>query len=153
MRPDLYFMVVGDGPFLPKFRELEQTYSPRLIVTGYQREVSSLYPLMSVLVMPSRSEGLPMVALEALACGVPIVAAQVGGLAEVVRHGRSGFLCPPEDVQSLCDRLEALLTQPHLRSQLSQFGKADIQERFSAENMVTRTLSLYRTPESVGGGN
>ncbi|CAG0947172.1 glycogen synthase [Anaerolineae bacterium] len=87
-----------------------------------QESLPSNYATADVIVMPFLYESFGMVALEAMACGTPVVTSDVGGLPFVVRHGETGFLVPARDLQALADRLGQLLADPRLRKRLGECG-------------------------------
>jgi D-inositol-3-phosphate glycosyltransferase len=92
--------------------------------TVSQDELPYYYSAAQVLVVPSRYESFGMVALEAMACGTPVIASDVGGLSSLVRDGRTGFLVPDGDPRALADRLLPLLRDPVLRRELGYHGIA-----------------------------
>jgi glycosyltransferase involved in cell wall biosynthesis len=100
---------------------------------GYRDDLAEVYRQLAVLLIPSRSEGLPNVALEAMAHGVPVVATSVGGLPEVVTDGENGFLAPPEDAEALAQRILGILEDPPLRTRLGQRARQEMASRFSLE--------------------
>jgi glycosyltransferase involved in cell wall biosynthesis len=118
--------------------KLKQMIGPkferRVTWTGYLDDPNPCYRQMDVLVIPSLvSEGLPMVALEAMRWGVPVIGSRVGGIPEVVRHGVNGYLVAPGDAASISERLQALIEDPALRERLSAEALASIDGRFSFE--------------------
>ena len=94
------------------------------------------------------SELLGLVALEAMACGTPVVASRVGGLAEVVQDGETGFLVPPGDVPALRDRLDQLLRDPALARRLGDNARARVLEHFTWARVAERCLAAYE-PETT----
>lgn len=92
--------------------------------------------------MPSHYESFGMVALEAMACGTPVVASQVGGLAFLIQDGVTGFVVPGGDYLSLSERLTQLLSQPELRARLGQQA-ADYAKDYAWENITNRMIDLY----------
>ncbi len=103
---------------------------------GYQADPNPYYAAFDVLVIPSTagaSEGLPLVALEAMQWGIPVIASRVGGIPEVIRQGVNGFLVPPGDDAALAESLERVLADGALRSQLSLGARASIDSRFSVD--------------------
>lgn len=100
------------------------------------------YSSAEVVVMPSYYESFGMVALEAMACGTPVVASQVGGLAFLVRDGETGFTVPADDPQSLADRLALILKDPELRRTLGENAAATAQD-YAWELIAKRIISLY----------
>ncbi|RPJ41258.1 MAG: glycosyltransferase family 1 protein, partial [Chloroflexi bacterium] len=93
-----------------------------------QQSLPYYYSAANVLIMPSHYESFGMVALEAMACGTPVVASQVGGLAFLIQDGVTGYVVPGGDPQALSDRLTELLSQPELRQKLGQQAAAYAQD-------------------------
>lgn len=109
---------------------------------GYRDDVVPLLRAMDIFVQPSRSEALSLSMLEAMAVGVPVIAARTGGIPEVIEHGRTGLLFPPDDVEALAAHLQALL-DPEARDLLAQRARACQSQRFAASQMISATASLY----------
>lgn len=105
-------------------------------------EVPDLIRRLDVLVNPSRSESFGVVALEAAACEVPVVATRVGGITETVRHDETGLLVPVDDPDALTDALIALARDPARRRALGEAGRAFVAERFEWESTVDRMLAV-----------
>jgi D-inositol-3-phosphate glycosyltransferase len=100
------------------------------------------YSAAEAVVMPSFYESFGMVALEAMACGTPVVASQVGGLAFLVQDGETGFTVPVEEPEALADRLLRLIREPGLRRQMGEKA-ADLAREYAWENIAGRMLELY----------
>lgn len=100
------------------------------------------YSAADVVVMPSQYESFGMVALEAMACGTPVVASEVGGLAFLVRDGETGFLVRGDDANELCERLTALITQPDLRQQMG-FNANQYAQRYGWRSVAEKLLEVY----------
>jgi D-inositol-3-phosphate glycosyltransferase len=107
-----------------------------------QETLPYYYSAAEVLVMPSHYESFGMVALEAMACGTPVVASQVGGLAFLVQDGVTGFVVPDGDPLLLADRLEQVIRQPELRQRLGQQAAAYAQE-YAWEKISARVAQVY----------
>jgi len=95
-----------------------------------------------VFVLPSLSEGFPMTILEAMACGLPIVATRIGGLPEVIEDGRSGFLVEPENPKEIAERVLLLLEDNELRKRISLNNKERV-EKYSWQHIVNRLAEVY----------
>jgi D-inositol-3-phosphate glycosyltransferase len=106
------------------------------------RELAACYRAADVVVVPSRSESFGLVAVEAQACGVPVVAAAVGGLAHAVSDGESGLLVPGWDPGDYAAALARILTEPGLAARLSGGARARAEE-FSWTATADRLLELY----------
>src|SRR5262249_9521442 len=99
----------------------------------------------AIAVLPSRREGLPLSLLEAAACGRAMVASDVPGCREIVRHGETGLLVPPDDPGALADAIATLAESPHLRAQYGRAARAVAVERFSASSIGRQIVELYRS--------
>jgi len=109
-----------------------------------RESLTAAYRSSKLLVIASRSEGLPLVLLEALWLGVPVVATAVDGLPEVVVEDVNGLLVPPENAGALADALLRLLLDSDLRRRLGRQARASIVDRFSPEATTDKYLEVYR---------
>ena len=144
--------VIGEGPEDTNLRSIAHKLGVHESVDwlGYQEDPGRLYHRMAVLLIPSRSEGLPNVALEAMASGVPVVASAVGGVPEVVADGRAGFLAAAEDAEGLGRGVIRLLEDASLRERLGRQAQGEVRRRFSLEARIKALLRVY---EEVVDGN
>lgn len=112
---------------------------------GFTRDVNSAIRELDALILPSLfGEGMPMVVLEALAVGVPVVATRVEGTPEVIRDGREGYLAEPSNAQSLARTIERLISDRHAWCRLSQQAWNRHQEAFSDVRMARRVAQSYQ---------
>ncbi|HZV73089.1 MAG TPA: glycosyltransferase [Conexibacter sp.] len=148
---DATLVLVGDGPQRGPLEALaaELGVADRLVVTGWTAEARRHLPTFDVFALPSLWEGMPLVILEAMHAGLPVVASDVGSVAEAVADGDSGYVVAPGDEQSLQERLAALLGDAALRRRLGDRGRALAAERFTAEAMARRYEAVY---DAVRGG-
>ena len=110
---------------------------------GHVENAASYLAAFDVFVLPSRSEGLPYVLLEAGIAGVPVIATQVGGIPEIVEDGMTGILVPYGDRSALTEALESLGRSETLRRELGSQLKVKIEHDFSIERMCCETFALY----------
>ena len=142
-----HLYMVGDGPDRGPAQRLARELRVERHVTfmGKQDHVERLFPQMDVLLLPSEMESFGLAALEAMACGVPPVATCVGGLPELVTHGRDGFLEPVGDIQAQAARVVELLANDDLRERMSVAARNTAVERFSTELIIPKYESYYNT--------
>jgi glycosyltransferase involved in cell wall biosynthesis len=146
--PRAVFLVVGHTCDQEYFREL-QRLSQELGVAenvrflGPSEQILSLLKISDIFCLLSRSEGFSNALIEAMACGLPCVATNVGGSGEAIENGVSGFLVPPEDPESAADRLLTLLRHPEKARQLGQCAENTVRQKFTAEGMINRLLEIY----------
>jgi glycosyltransferase involved in cell wall biosynthesis len=102
-----------------------------------------VYDRINCLVIPSLTEGLPYVLLEAMAGKVPVIATAVGDIPALIQDRRSGFLVPPGDASSIAERMIEILDDPNGAREMAEYAYRNVVERFSAERMVRETERLY----------
>jgi glycosyltransferase involved in cell wall biosynthesis/ubiquinone/menaquinone biosynthesis C-methylase UbiE len=115
----------------------------RVVFAGHRDDVDGLLEGADVFCLPSTVEGLPLVVLEAMARGRPVVASAVGGTPELVLDGETGLLVPPGDPHALADALSQLLADPERAHRLGESSWARVDAEFSERSMAARVLSLY----------
>jgi glycosyltransferase involved in cell wall biosynthesis len=145
--PEARLAIVGEGPVRRQLEALAaaRQVGDRLGFFGFLPPTARAIAAADVFVLPSAWEAFPIAALEALACGVPQVATDVGGVPEAVAHGETGFLCPPNDPASLAEAMLTLLRDSRLRAHMAERSRRRHREQFDVENMVARTAELYET--------
>jgi glycosyltransferase involved in cell wall biosynthesis len=141
------FMVVGDGEELAALRESEvaRALGDRVVFTGYRADIAAVYHASDVVVLTSDNEGTPVSLIEALACGVPVVGTDVGGVRSVVDDGVTGFVVPAPDGALLASRIRELIDDAALRHDFGRAGRARVAGHFSAERLAADHDRLYRT--------
>ena len=110
------------------------------------------YSAADAVVMPSHYESFGMVALEAMACGTPVVASQVGGLAFLIKDGETGYTVPADDPQALADQLEKIVTNPDLREGMAVHAE-EFAQGYGWDKIAARVVDLYRDVISQTGGS
>jgi L-malate glycosyltransferase len=140
--PGLRLLLVGDGPppYRRRLREEagRQGVLPEIVWTGHRTDVASLLPALDVFVKPSLDETLPISVLEAMAAGLPVLATDIGGTSECVRHGETGLLVRAADSDGLADALRRLLLDPKLRRRFGDAGRELVERDFSTRTQVPR---------------
>ena len=111
---------------------------------GHQTDMPAIYAKSHIVCLPSYREGLPKSLLEAAACGRPIVATDVPGCREIVRHGENGFLVSAKSSKKLAGALYKLIMNPELRRKMGVCGREIVEQKFSENKIIEETLSLYR---------
>jgi glycosyltransferase involved in cell wall biosynthesis len=140
--PKLHLLIVGEGPLHASLESELQETQLSYTLTGYLPQAYKAIPAMDIFVLPSVSEGMGLVLLEAMQAGVPIVASAVGGIPEVVRSKRDGILFPPENVKELSNAVRLLLENPALAKSLVDSG-SERWPLFSTERMIRATEEVY----------
>lgn len=137
--------IVGDGPDRAGVEaELRRAgLEDRVRLVGERPDVPALLAEADAFVLSSRSEGLPVSVLEAMAAELPVVASHVGGVPELVVEGRTGFLVPPEDPDALALALERLVDDPDLRRHLGAAGRVRAETQFNPNGFRRAHLELY----------
>lgn len=115
----------------------------RVKFLGHRDDVPDLLREMDVLVLPSFDEGMPLVLLEAMACGVPVVATRVGGVDELVEDGIDGLLVPPGDVAALAEAIDRLVSDPTRARDMGVAGRKKVEERFALSKTVEAVGAVY----------
>jgi glycosyltransferase involved in cell wall biosynthesis len=117
--------------------------SERIVFWGDQDDISELLAQVQVAALISRHEGFGLSLVEAMSAGLPVIASDTGGIAEVVVHGKTGLLVPPENEARLAEAIELLVVDPLRRKAMGNAGLARYRAKFSASRMIERTLRVY----------
>lgn len=143
--PRTHLLIVGDGPSRAALEQRRQrsTRSRQVHFMGHQRAMGDLFDAIDILALPSRSEGLPNVLLEAMACGVPVVATAVGAVPEVVLDQRHGSVVPPYDPQRFGQALASLASDPAGRGAIAVAARDMVHSRYSPHERTDRILEVY----------
>jgi glycosyltransferase involved in cell wall biosynthesis len=138
--------LAGDGPLRTEAEQLSARLGlrDRVLFTGDTDQIPSLLAEADILVLATRFESLPLSIIEAMRAGLPVIASDVGGVAELVTHGTTGYLVPHSDPQKLQERLGELIASDQTRSRMGQMGRLQYERQFTVEKMAGAVLSLYR---------
>ena len=142
---DLHLLVVGDGELRDQLARHAGALgiAARMHFTGARRDLGNVLNAIDVFVMPSLWEGLPLALVLAMGAGLPVVATAVAGIPEIVKHGESGLLVNPGDVDGLGAALARVFGDATERARLGQAARAFVRPRFGADGYVSATAALY----------
>ena len=151
--PAVVCVLIGDGPLRAAIEARARALgvAGRCRFTGARADVADLVAALEIVVLPSRSEGLPFALLEAMALGKPVVATTVGGCPEVVEHGRTGLLTPPGDPPALADAILRLLECPGEARAMGEAGAARVRADFTLTRMVRELEAIYAAALAARG--
>lgn len=143
--PEIVLLIAGVGGEEEKLRRTaaEHGVADSVHFLGMRRDIPDILRALDLMVLPSSREGTPMILLEALAAGVPVVATRVGGIPEIITHGLNGSLVEPLQPGALAREITRLLHDPELRARYRHEGRRTFDERFSARAMARRYEALY----------
>lgn len=145
--PDASLRIVGDGPMRSQLEKLAVTLgvADRVDMSGAVRhsEMAGVFAAASVVAMPSRFEGMPLVALEAALAARPVVATPVQGLADVVIHGETGLVVPTDDPSELAKAISELLDDPARAARLGEAARQNVVAHHSFSATTTAYEELY----------
>jgi glycosyltransferase involved in cell wall biosynthesis len=146
---DLLFIIVGTGPdrgFIEnRIRELDLSNNVKLAGFVPDEQLPLYYNAADCFVIPSSSgEGLPMVLLEAMACGLPVVSTVTGGTAEIIKEGKNGFLAPPRDSKTLANAVAKTLSQKTESLAMGRENRKTIEKDFTWDKNVKQLHAIYK---------
>lgn len=147
-QPDLTLTLVGDGDDRAYLEKHAAPMGSAVRFLGYQSQqgVADALAAADALVLPSFAEGLPVVLMEALAAGKPVICTQVAGVSELVENGVSGFIVPPGDAETLAARIRDLARDPERSHQMGAQGREKVRAEFNIQIEAARIGTLF------GGG-
>jgi len=141
-------IIIGEGKERKNLENLIRKYSltenVKLIGAKTQLEIVSYLKKSAIFVLPSRSEGLPIVIMEALASGIPVIASNIAGIPEIVHNDKSGYLVPVGDSHKLAEKIKELLLDEEKRTKFGQYGRRLVEKDFSLKKQVCRLIDLWQ---------
>ncbi len=151
---NIEYNIVGDGPAKNTLEglieELNVGNNVKLLGWRHQEEIIELMKHTDVFIAPSvvggdgDEEGIPIVLMEALAQGMPVLSTQHSGIPELVQDGESGFLVPERNVEALADKLEFLIKHPEIWSEMGRKGRKHVERYFDIDKLNNRLVELYQ---------
>ena len=136
-RGDRLCTLQGHGPLLGGAQPL------LVLGLGKQEPIEEILSIADVFIMPSGSETFGLAALDAMACGVPVVATDIGGLPELIEDGDTGFLCPVNDIPCFVDRVRRLVEDSDLQATMGRSARESASDRFDVNRIVPMYESYY----------
>ena len=149
--PTCHFPIVGDGPLRQKLevRAAQLGLQERVHFLGFRGDARELISLLDVLVVPSLSEGAPLVVLEAMTAGIPVVASATGGIPDMIRHDQEGLQVPPNDPMALGHAILSLLQDPVRARRLGEAGRRRAASQFRYGAMLQKVEAIYHAAAGI----
>lgn len=143
--PNTLFFIIGDGPLRIELEKVTSTLgiTQNVKFLGFRQDVHDLLATTDVFVLSSLRESLPRAIREAMVMGKPVVASKVGGVPEIITHGQTGFLVPPNDPDSLAEYVLMLLKDKQLAVRIGASGQKVIMERFDMEEWIDQVNGIF----------
>ena len=150
---DARLVLVGDGPERPRAREIAERLgvADHVVFLGKHAAVEELLSCADLFLLPSESESFGLAALEAMACGVPVVTSDTGGLPEVVVDGEVGYLLPVGDFEGMAEAGTRILADDAVHRRFSEAARASAVERFATERVVPAYEAHYQRVLAASG--
>ena len=142
---DVEFHLVGDGPMRRRLEEdvRRKGLHRHVRFWGFREDIRDVLGGATLFARPSLLEGLPLAVLEAMACGVPVIASRVAGVTELVRHGETGLLVDPGDTRALADAMVMLLTDEPQRQSLAANARTAVKPYTGWDAIADRVFAVY----------
>ena len=145
--PDVHYLWVGSGPLELDSQTLARNLNLESVMhfVGQRDDVPTLIKIMDCLVLPSRWEGFPLVVLDALAADVPVVATDISGTRESIKHGHNGWLVPVGDSEAMARYVLDILDNPEKAALFRENGRKRVKEEFTTQSMLSAIESVYES--------
>jgi glycosyltransferase involved in cell wall biosynthesis len=134
---------IGGGELADRISRLARAQPARILLAGERTDVPGVLPAFDIFVLPSRYEGLPTAVVEAMECGIPVVATAVNAVADVVVPGHTGLLVPPRRPDLLADAVRYLIDQPAVAARMAVTARARLGERFAISALRDALAAAY----------
>ena len=141
---DIKLVIVGTGLYESYIKQISD--DKNIVFIGHvsdKMKLSQIYKNSLMVVLPSLYEALPMVLLEAMACGKPVVASRVGGIPDVIEDGINGFLVEPRDIMGLYEKILYLIENYSFLKKMGENNVSYVQKHFNLDLMIERTIKVY----------
>jgi glycosyltransferase involved in cell wall biosynthesis len=143
-RPGVVGVWIGGGELAERISRLARERSAaHVVLAGERRDVPEILPAFDIFALPSRYEGLPTAVVEAMVCGIPVVATAVNAVADVVVPGETGLLVPPQRPDLMADAVRYLIDRPGVAARMATTARARLGERFGAPALRDALVTAY----------
>ncbi|MFH7819417.1 N-acetyl-alpha-D-glucosaminyl L-malate synthase BshA [Neobacillus thermocopriae] len=138
-------LLVGDGPEMTIVCKMTKQLGleDQVMFLGKQENLEELYSISDLMLLLSEKESFGLAVLEAMACGVPCIGTNIGGIPEVIEHGKTGYICELGDIEDISNKAIALLNDLNLHQQFSMNAQEAVASRFKTERIVEQYEELY----------
>jgi len=145
--PNAQLILVGDGPERHRIERLIDKLDLRknIMVTGYRSDVAEVMNCADALVMSSESENAPLTILEAMSCGLPVIASNVGGIPEQITDGENGFLIPLKNPEKIAEAALKLSTDEKLLAKMGAKARETVLQHFTKDKVLDQYLAAYES--------
>lgn len=142
---DVCYLFCGEGQCMAELQAQSRDLGimDRCIFPGFRRDLQDIFKVMDLLVLPSLTEGLPNVVLEAFALAKPVIATKVGGVPEVIDNDKNGILVPPKRPDLLAEAINKCLFAPEISRQMGEAGYCKVKSEFTFETQTKKLESIY----------
>jgi glycosyltransferase involved in cell wall biosynthesis len=141
------YFIVGDGQektsIEKRAKELENDFNIRIELTSWIKDIATFNAGMDIICLSSDNEGTPVSLIEAQASGVPVISTDVGGVKDILLEGETGFVVPKNDVKSFSEKLQLLIENKEIRSNMSQNGWNYVRDKFMYTTLVKNMENYY----------
>ncbi|HJP79282.1 MAG TPA: glycosyltransferase family 4 protein [Pseudonocardiaceae bacterium] len=148
-RPDVTGVWIGGGELATKVHALADRSGVRMVFAGERADVPELLPALDVFALPSRYEGLPVAIVEAMVCGIPVVATAVNAVPDVVVPGETGVLVTPQQPEQLAAAIGYLLDRPADAARMATAARARVGARYEPRALADALMSAYTNPSAA----
>ncbi|AMM40200.1 sugar transferase [Candidatus Desulfofervidus auxilii] len=144
--PDVHFMIAGDGPEKHKIQKMikERKISKNFHLLGERSDIPKILSASDIYVLSSLSEGLSLSILEAMACGLPIIATDVGENSKLIFKNENGYLVPPQNPIALANKIKYLIKNKEKRKNFGIKSRTIVEKKFNQDIMVNKYAELYK---------
>lgn len=142
-RADVVGVWIGGGELAGRISRLVRAHPARIVLAGERTDVPEVLPAFDIFTLPSRYEGLPIAIVEAMVCGIPVVATAVNAVGDVVVPGETGMLVPPQRPDLMADAVRYLIDRPAVAGCMAVTARARLGERFGIPALHDALMAAY----------